>query len=98
MTMSGFKNKVAQTILGLWLSTWDAWKDHKSSVVRQGALHAKAKGLVRHDRYLNDLHIITRGQKEKYPPIMNVCAASVVGGSMSAALASIYNPKVRRYY
>jgi hypothetical protein len=99
MTMNyGFKNQVAQTILGFWLSTWDAYKESKNKALHQGALYAKARGLVGHDRYLNDLNTISREPKEKYPPIINVCVASVGGGSMADALASIYNPKVRRYY
>lgn len=86
----GFKNKVAQTILGFWLSTWDAYKDSKSKVLRQGAICAKAKGLVTHDRYLNDLNTITREPKGNEATIVNVVTASIAEGSVGAVLESQY--------
>lgn len=88
--MHGFKNKVAQTILGLWLSTWDAYKDSKIKVLRQGALYAKARGLVGHDRYLHDLNTITREKKGNEPTIVNVVTASIAEGSVGAVLESQY--------
>lgn len=91
MTMNyGFKNKVAQTILGVWMSTWDSYKDSNNKALRQGALYAKAKGLVSHDRYLNDLNTITREPKSKERTIINVVTASIAEGPIGEVLESQY--------
>lgn len=90
MTMIGFKNQIAQTILGVWLSTWDAYKDSKNKALRQGAIYAKAKGLVGHDRYLNDLNTITREKKGNEPKIANVVTVSIADGPFDAVLESQY--------
>lgn len=44
--------QIALSMLEQWYSTWEGFKAHQDGGIRRLALHAKARGLVCHDRAL----------------------------------------------
>lgn len=61
-TSQHVRSFVAQSVLGIWLKTWDRWRASDKPRLRGAATMARARGIVVHDRILNerDLRIDNR--------------------------------------